>query len=134
MPDLSLGSIVLLDKVQKHKPLTALEAKILREEHLIEGKRPNIYISSMVAEKTNEKSTYMKNRGIEDDYCKEMIIRYLSEFNVGARSDFEDMLINKLSETLTEEQKKNKIRNILQALKAEGKIKRIINTKNWELA
>jgi hypothetical protein len=53
---------------------------------------------------------------------------------VGTRSDFEDMLMNKLSEALSDEQKKNKIRNILQSLKLEGKIKRLPSTKNWELS
>lgn len=133
IPDLNLDTIILLDKVQKKKSLSADEAAQLREAGLIEGKRPNIYISSQIAQKTNEKSEYMKRRGIDDEYCKKMIIDYLEKFNVGDRSDFEAMLLAKLSDNLSLVQKKNKVRNILQSLKRENKIKLHQNTKQWEL-
>jgi ATP-dependent DNA helicase RecG len=132
IPDLTLDTIVLLDKVQKKKQLSADEASHLRSLGLIEGKRPNLYVSSKVARDTNEKTDYMKRRGIDDKYCKKMIIDYLKEFKNGTRYDFEDMLLEKLPSNLTMIQKKNKVRNILQSMKKEQKIK-LNDTRSWTL-
>ena len=63
MPDLNFEEIFLLDKVQKGHELTAKEAKILKVKELIEGKRPNIYVSSKVAKHTNQEDDYMRLKG-----------------------------------------------------------------------
>ena len=74
---LSLFETMILDKVQKNKKLTNEEYKLLKSKNLIEGKRNNYFISSTIAEITNQKPDYMKLRGINDDYCKKIIIDYL---------------------------------------------------------
>jgi ATP-dependent DNA helicase RecG len=51
-PDLSLSEIILLDKIQKEKELADFEIKMLRKESLIEGRKPNIYISANIAAQT----------------------------------------------------------------------------------
>lgn len=48
-PDLGLHDIMLLDKVQKGKTLNSEEIKQLRNSKLIEGRKPNFYISSHIA-------------------------------------------------------------------------------------
>jgi len=63
---------MLLDKVQKNKELTDDEIKILRNKALIEGRKPNIHISSIVASETGQRAEYIKQRGIDDDYCKKI--------------------------------------------------------------
>ena len=70
IPDLGLHEIVLLDKIQKGHGLTAKEAKVLKDKNLIEGTRPNLYISSSVAKHTDQKDDYIKLRGIDDSYAK----------------------------------------------------------------
>jgi len=130
--DLSLNEIFLLDKVAKGKSLLDNEIKQLRIKKLIEGRKPNLYISSTVAIATNEKSNYIKMKGIEDDYAQTIIIEYLSQFNKAKRSDLEDFLMEKLPDVLTLEQKKNKIKNILQKLKKEKKI--FVDGKYWEMS
>jgi ATP-dependent DNA helicase RecG len=117
IPDLSLHMIILLDKVQKKKTLSEDEARILRSKGLIEGKRPNLYVSSGVAVRTRETADYMKRRAIDDEYCKKMIIDWLEANGTGSRKDFENLLLDKLSSNLNELQKKNKIKNILQSLR-----------------
>ena len=47
--DLSLQDIILLDKVAKHKPLLDSEIKNLKKKKLIEGRKPNFYISFAIA-------------------------------------------------------------------------------------
>ena len=51
-PNLSIEDIILLDKVQKKKKLDQTEFKHLKKKGLIDGVRPNIFISAKVAQKT----------------------------------------------------------------------------------
>jgi ATP-dependent DNA helicase RecG len=46
-----------------------------------------------------------------------MIKDYLEKFSVGSREEIDRFLINKISDALTDEQKKNFIRNLLQEMK-----------------
>lgn len=73
----------------------------------------------------------MKLKGIDDKFIRDSIIGYLQKFNCAKKNDFEQFLITKISDSMNEDQKKNKIKNILQALKKHGKI---INVgKQWKL-
>lgn len=124
IPDLSLQEIILLDKIQKRKALTLNEAKRLRRKNLVEGKRPNLYISSSVAKFTNQKDDYIKLKGINDDYAKKMMMDYLFKFKYARKSDFVNILIDKLPDVLSDNQKKNKIKNYIQELRKNGIITR----------
>lgn len=128
---LSLFEIMLLDKVQKNKKLTNEEYKLLKSKNLIEGKRNNYFISSTVAEITNQKPDYMKLRGINDDYCKKIIIDYIKKFKTAKKGDLEEILLEKLGDSMTDIQKKNKIKNILQSLRRDGVIEP--HGKEWIL-
>jgi len=132
MPGLKLDEIMLLDKVQKHKQLDQEEIRHLKRNKLIEGRSPNFYISSKVARETAQKGEYMKMRGIDDDYCKKIIIDYLQEFVSGKRSDFEKIILEKLSAILGEEQKKNKVKNALQSLRKSGVI--LNEGQTWKMS
>ncbi len=120
MPSLSLNEIILLDKVAKHKPLIDGEITTLKSKKLIEGRKPNFHISSDVANATNTKADYIKQRGIDDSYCQKIILDYLDKFGEGKKSDFENILLDKLPDVLDIEQKKNKIKNNLQYLRKQG--------------
>lgn len=128
---LSLFETMLLDKVQKNKKLTNEEYKLLKSKNLIEGKRNNYFISSTVAEITNQKPDYMKLRGINDDYCKKIIIDYIKKFKTAKKGDLEEILLEKLGDSMTDIQKKNKIKNILQSLRRDGVIEP--HGKEWIL-
>ena len=132
MPSLSLYEITLLDKVAKNKPLSLQEVAILKLKNLIEGRKPNFYISSDVAKVTGDKEEYIKQRGIDDAYCQKIILDYLNKFHFAKREAFEKILMNKLSDVLSEEQKKNKIKNILQKMKTE-KLVRLNTKREWIL-
>jgi len=129
--DLSLTEVVLLDKIQKGQTITEEAAKLLKKRLLIEGRKPHYHISSSIASVTGQESQYIKVKGIEDDYCKKMIVDYLTKFKAGQKHNFEEMLADKLSPLLTEKQKKDKIKNILQAMKKDGVIYLVNNM--WRL-
>ena len=118
--ELDLTSVVLLDSVQKGKKITPDAAKKLRNLELIEGRYPNLYVSSKVAEVTDSKAEYIKNRGLDDEYYKELIISFIKEFGKASRKEITDLLFDKLSDVMHEKQKIRKIENLLQSLKSEN--------------
>ncbi|WP_297868486.1 RNA-binding domain-containing protein [uncultured Flavobacterium sp.] len=130
--DLELKTVVLLDRVQKNLPIDDDEIKELKKFGLIEGRKPNLHVSSAVAKITNDKASYIRKRGINDEYCKKMILDYLKEFKEGKKDDFEKILLDKLPEILDISQKKNKIKNILQSMKNQGNIK--VEGKIWKMS
>lgn len=131
LPNLSLDEIILLDKVAKQKELSDNEIKNLKSKHLIEGRKPNFHIAADVAAVTGEKADYMKQRGIDNQYCQKMILDYLLKFKKGTRADFEELLLDKLPDIIDINQKKDKIKNNLQALRKLGKIENM--DKVWML-
>ncbi|TLD43433.1 MAG: ATP-dependent DNA helicase RecG-related protein [Candidatus Jettenia ecosi] len=125
-PSLSLEQIIILDKVQKRKRLTEGEANYLKGLGLIEGRKPNYIISAKIAASlSNEdlKAQYIKHRGLDDEHYKKLIIEYLTKFGKSHRKELEQFLWTKLPDILTENQKKNKVTNLLSALRISGKIK-----------
>ncbi|PIS29164.1 MAG: transcriptional regulator [Candidatus Marinimicrobia bacterium CG08_land_8_20_14_0_20_45_22] len=130
-PDLSLEEIILLDKVQKKKELTKDEAHHLKERRLIEGRKPNYHISASIAKTTGQSTDYMRLKGVDDQFIRKMIIEHLDKFGETKKIAFEKVMLSKISDNLTEQQKKNKIRNILQDLKRKGKI--INKGKIWTI-
>jgi ATP-dependent DNA helicase RecG len=129
--DISLTEAVLLDKIQKGQAITEEAAKMLKKKRLIEGRKPHYHISSEIASVTGMQSEYIKVKGLEDDYCKKLIKDYLVKFKTGTRTDFENLLADKLPELLTEKQKKDKVKNLLQALRTKEEI--ILVNKLWRL-
>jgi len=125
-PDLSLAQIIALDKVQKRKKLTNNEMNDLRKYGLIEGRKPNVVISAKAVATLSDdelKAQYIKHRGLDDEHYKKMIVEYLKKFQQSPRKNIEIFLLDKLPEILTETQKKNKVTNLLSALRISGKIK-----------
>jgi len=125
-PNLSLEQIIELDKVQKRKKLTDEEIKNLKDFGLIEGRKPNYVISAKItATLSNEelKAHYIKQRGLDDEHYKKMIIEYLKKFGKSPRKNIEKFLLEKLPDILNNAQKRNKITNLLSALRIEEKIK-----------
>lgn len=125
--DLSLIHIMLLDKVQKHKPLSEDEVKYLRSKNFIEGRKPNYFLSADVVRPTRNcklKSEYIHNKGFDNDHYRNLILQYLGKFSPASRQDIDDLLWDKLPAYMEDEaQKKRKIRNLLYSLSSEGKIK-----------
>jgi len=123
---LSLGQIILLDKVQKRKELATDEIKYLKAFGLIEGRKPNYVISAKItASLSNEelKAHYIRQRGLDDEHYKKLIIEYLKKFGESSRKDIDKFLRDKLPDILTESQKKHKVTNLLSALRIKGTIR-----------
>lgn len=123
---LTLLDILMLDKVQKQKPLGDNEIKHLRKLELIEGRKPNFYIAAHIASGSLDegmKAQYIKQKGFDDDYYKKMIIDYLEKFGSANRQSINMLLMEKLPSILNQNQKNTKITNILSGLRIEGQIR-----------
>lgn len=120
--DLSLGQVLLLDRVQKRQALSAQEAKALRDLGLIEGRAPNYFISAKVADAVGQKARYIHNRGLDDRHYQELIVGYLKQYGKASRGDLDALLLDKLPGVLTQVQKTNKLKNLLQAMRRAGLI------------
>ena len=118
--NLQLTDVIALDKVQKKKSLTDEEFKRLKNQNLIEGRRPNLFVSAKIAKLTGEKAEYIKHKAFNKEHYKQMIVAYLKKFGEAKRDDFEELLLVKLSDALTSEQKKTFIRNLLQEMRRDG--------------
>lgn len=135
VPDLDLHQVLLLDRVQKGQPLRANEVKSLRAAGLIEGRAPNYLISSKVADWTAQKAKYIRNRGLDDGYYKQLVTEYLQKYGRASRKELDDLLLPKLPDVLDARQKENKVRNLLQAMRRSGVIERrgTFNEPDWRL-
>lgn len=131
LPELSLEEIMLLDKVAKQKELSNESIQALRSKGLLEGRKPNYHISSHIAKATKQKDDYIKLRGIDNAYIQKIIVDYLSKFGGTLRKDLEVVLMPKLSEGLSDVQKRDKIKNQLQELKRRKVIH--VEGKEWRL-
>jgi len=135
-PSFDLSTVYLIDKVQKHEPISKDAVKYLRKIGVIEGKMPNIYISASVAETIDEKAQYVKNKGFDDKFYKELIINYLKQFGSASKDDIRKLLLDKLPDAMGEEQKENKIRNLLYGMHKKNLIERDgpnTKTAKWKL-
>lgn len=121
-PDMDLDTVYLLDRVQKGESISRLEAATLRKLGLVEGKIPKLFVSATVAEALDQKAQYIKNKGFDDQYYKQLIVDYLNKWGKGRKNDFEKLLFDKLPDSLTAEQKNTKIRNLLSSLRIHGVI------------
>ena len=120
--NLNIDQVILLDKVQKKYPITKAQSDYLRKDKLIEGRYPNIYISSDIAKVTGEKESYIYNSGLENDYYKSLIMKYITKYGKASRKELENLLKDKLPATLSDDNKVNRIRYLLKMLRKEKKI------------
>lgn len=127
---LDLLDVIALDKVQKGLPITEEEVKSLRNKKLIEGRKPNVHVSADVAKATDTMVDYLRKRGIDKDYCQKMVVELLQMQGDASRAEIESLLLAKLSDALDEEQKKNFIQNLLQAMRRDG-ILVVEGTTRW---
>ena len=132
MPNLRLDEIIALDKVQKRLPLRENEAKHLKRLKLIEGRKPNYHISALIAKHSGQKAEYIKNKGFDDDFYKKTICDYLKQFGSAKRAELEQLLLDKLPDVLDEQQKSNKVKNLLQSLRKTEVIR--LDGKSWRMS
>ena len=133
--DFSLGDILALDRIQKGLLPDEPTLKVLRKRGLVEGRKPALHISASVAAAAGSEGDYIRTRRQDDAHYRQLILDYLKQFREAGKDKLRTMLANKWPEVFTEEQKENKLHNLLSALKREGKITRVgaLSNARWRL-
>ena len=117
--DLNMGTVFLLDQVQKQETISKENFKELKKQGLVEGRYPNIFVSFKVADIVGQKAAYVRNKGLDDDICKQLIIKALESMEEASKQELMEVLEKALPEVLSDEQKSKKVSNLLQAMKKE---------------
>ena len=120
--DLDIVTVFLLDKIQKKELISNEDYQILRKKGLAEGRFPNIYVSFKVADLGGQKTEYVKNKGLTDEMCKNLIINALKEMKSASKSELRIVLDAALPAILNEKQKDKKLSNLLQSLRTSAVI------------
>ncbi len=133
--DLPLEDVLALDRVQKKFPISSDAAARLKRAHLVEGRRPHLHVSSVVAAAADTKADYIRTRAQDDAHYAKLVTDYLTKFGEASRQDITHLLWDKLSDALNEKQKRNKVMNLLTKMRKSGQIHNVgTRTKpRWKL-
>lgn len=116
-PEFDLETVFLLDRIQKGLSISKESIAYLRKLKLIEGRKPNLFLAASVSSSKEDEAQYIKNKVFNDQYYKDMMVRYLKEFNRATKKEFKGLLWNKLPDILNDDQKEKKISNLLSSLR-----------------
>lgn len=119
---LNLLEIEMLSRVQMHRPLSDNEIAYLRKRKLVEGRKSSLYFAKSVAKATGQKAEYTRNKGFDDNYYKDLIMKALDQHVTMSRPEIDTLLMTKLPEALTDKQKITKIGHLLTDLRKSDKI------------
>ena len=117
--------VILIDKVQKNQPINDEAVKRLKQKKLIEGRKPQFYISEQIASLLNEKAEYTLNKGLDTEILQSFILKHINTHGSATRKEIDTLLLNKLPNYLSDQQKKRKLSNMIQSLKEDNLIENI---------
>ncbi len=123
-PELDLEEVFLLDQVQKGYgyKLSKDAINLLKRQKLVEGRANSLYISADVADTINENATYIKNKAFDDQYYRDLIVKYLKKYGKARKKNIRDLLWDKLPDVLDDRKKNSKISTLLTSLRTKGVI------------
>jgi ATP-dependent DNA helicase RecG len=77
-------------------------------------------LAGSVAAVAGQKVQHIRNRGFDSQYYRDMIVALVREHQPVSREDIDKLLLDKLPEVLTQEQKLNRVHNLLRQLADAG--------------
>ena len=115
---LTLWDCISLDAVQKGRTMHEDVAQNLLNRGLIEGEAPNYTISLGIAKATNQLQGYTKQKGLDKEKMKQMILQYLKNAGTdGAKRDsIYEYIKDVMPQVKTHEQQLRLLGDILSAL------------------
>lgn len=120
--DLDLETAILLDRVQKHKPISAEAVKMLRSKNLVEGRKNALIVAKSIAQATAQETDYTRAKGFSDEFCMDLIEKAVNEHDNMTRSKLELLLFPYLPDVLSESQKSSKVGYLLTKMRKDGRI------------
>ena len=121
-PELDLETVYLLDQVQKGKGHNLSKDAIahLRKHKLVEGRIGSLYLSAEVSRSIDAEASYIRNKGFNDQYYRDLIVQYLKQYGKAKKQDIRDLLWDKLPDVLDDKKKNSKITTLLTSLRQKG--------------
>lgn len=123
--DLDLMDVVALDRVQKGIEVSDAEFKSLKRQGLIEGRRPSLHVSAEVAAITQTAAGYLRKRGMNKKWCRDQILELPNLQETATKDDIRELLLDKLSDTRTLQQKEYFVTNLLQEMRRAGLVEKV---------
>lgn len=120
--DLDLETVILQDRVQKHKPISAEAVKMLRSKQLVEGRKNALIVAKSIAQATEQEAEYSKAKGFSKEFCCNLILKALEEHEGLPKFKINQLLFEYLPQHLTEEQKDWKVSRLLTTLRDSGDV------------
>lgn len=120
--DLDLERVMLLDRVQKGLAIEKNEHRTLKNAGLVEGRYPNLMVADVIAKATGKIGEHILESGFDNQYYRDLILKLVREHGPVNRKDIDETLLKKLPDRLNLQQKRTKIRNLLQGLRISGNI------------
>ncbi len=124
-PQLSLAQVMLLDRVQKRRTITREKHKEMKTAKLVEGRFPNLIVGSAIAKATGEAARHIRERGFERQYYLDLILELVKVHGPVGRTEIDALLLSKLPERFSGEQKRKKVENLLQVLRRAKRIENV---------
>ena len=118
--DLPIEHVLWLDRLQKKLKLDSAQIAELRKAGLVEGRQPYLTVSARVAAATNAQHDYILNRGLSDDYYKQLMLERLARFGPTTGRELSALVLDKLPNILNTQEKETKVKNLRTALKLRG--------------
>ena len=118
--DLPLHDVLALDRVQKHMNIPNDAANRLRRLGLIEGRKPHLRVTPGIAALTGTKADFIRAHSQDDAFYGRLLEQYLETFASASRTDVNDLLMPKLGDDLSVEEKRRKISKLLTSLREQG--------------
>jgi ATP-dependent DNA helicase RecG len=119
---LTLPQVMLLDRVQKGRPIERDEHKRLKAAGLVEGRYPNVIVSGTVARATGDVARHIRDRGLDKRYYLDLILALLNQHGPVGRREVDELLLPKLPDRLSPMQKRRRVHNLLQELRRSGQV------------
>jgi ATP-dependent DNA helicase RecG len=110
--ELSLKDVQSLDKIQKGIRLPKEEAQRLRKLGYIEGRYPRVFVSAKIAASTNQEAKHIRAKGFDNDYYRDLLLKLIREHGPVSPEVINDLFMDKLPESMTDQQKTRKIGNL----------------------
>lgn len=132
---LDLGTVLLLDMVQKGIPITKEQSRALHEMGLVRGRYPQLTISAEVAAATGTHGDYVRSKGVDNSVFKELVLELL-RVRPCSRAEIIAQLAYALPADMTAKQRGDHVSYLLQSLRKEGRITNEGSTSSaeWRIA
>lgn len=131
--DLPFEDVLVLDRVQKSRPISDAALRRLRRKGLVESCKPHLRVADSVAEATGIKATYVEKRGRSEEYCMALVTDLIRQCSPATRAEIKEAVYPALPADLRAEQWYDKVGNLLRKMRKDGAIPFDRPSSRWAL-